>query len=164
MPRWVGQLDMRRASSHRLVVLALIFTFLNALKPLVTDDSAYYYYARQITRDPLRPYAFDIFWYQAPEPANSVFAPPLLPYWWSIALALFGERPFLWKLWLFPFSFLFVWALQGAVGPLRSGGCNARPVDDGFVADFFAQPEPDARRAGPLSEPHRPGFVHPSER
>ena len=121
MPRWVGQLDMRRASSRRLVVLALLFTLLNAAKPLVYDDSAYYYYAKQITRDPLRPYAFEMFWYEAPEPANSILAPPVLPYWWSIALALFGERPFLWKLWLFPFSLLFVWALQALLARFARG-------------------------------------------
>jgi hypothetical protein len=94
-----------------LVVLALLFTLLNAIKPLMIDDTAYYYYAVQAARQPLDPYGFEVFWYQHPEPAADVLAPPLLPYWWSLALRLFGERPFLWKLWLLPFSFLLVFAL-----------------------------------------------------
>jgi hypothetical protein len=95
-----------------LLALALIYTLLNAPKPLLIDDAAYYYYARQITRDPLRPYDFSMFWYQWPHPANQVLAPPVLPYWWAVAYQLFGERPFLWKLWLFPFALLFVVALN----------------------------------------------------
>jgi len=95
-----------------LVALALLFTLLNVPKPLLIDDSAYYYYAKQIAKDPLRPYSFEMFWYTYPQPANEVLAPPVLPYWWSIAYRLFGERPYAWKLWLFPFSLLFVFSLD----------------------------------------------------
>lgn len=122
-PRW---LDFRRPRTRSLGALALLFTLLNAPKPLLIDDGAYYCYARQICRDPLRPYDFVMFWDQQPEPANSVLAPPVLPYWLAIALVLFGENSFLWKLWLFPFCFLFVGALdallrrfaKGVVGPV----------------------------------------------
>lgn len=95
-----------------LITLAVLYTLLNTPKPLLIDDSAYYYYARQIAHDPLHPYGFEMFWYHQPEPAMDVLAPPGLPYWWSVAYALFGERPFLWKLWLLPYSLLFVFALD----------------------------------------------------
>jgi Dolichyl-phosphate-mannose-protein mannosyltransferase len=91
----------------------VICTLLNAIKPLHIDDAAYYRYADQVARHPLDPYGFEIFWYQSPQPAFQVLAPPVLPYWWSCAIRLFGDRPFLWKLWLFPFSALFVFGLNG---------------------------------------------------
>ncbi len=97
---------------YSLVVAALLFALLNVPKPLLIDDTAYAYYARQIARDPLHPYDFDILWYQWPDRANEVLAPPGLPYWWAIAIRLFGEEPIVWKLWLFPYCLLFVVALD----------------------------------------------------
>jgi hypothetical protein len=76
------------------------------------DDAAYYYFARHIAADPLHPYDFQMFWYEWPQPGNTVLAPPVLPYWWSLALHLFGDRPWLWKLWLLPFSILFAGSLD----------------------------------------------------
>jgi hypothetical protein len=82
---------------------------MNALKPMHIDDTAYYYYARQLARHPLDPYGFRIYWYETPQSANDVLAPPVLPYWCSIGLRLFGNNnPVLWKLWLFPFSAVLV--------------------------------------------------------
>src|SRR6202165_4541362 len=109
-----------------VLAAAFLFTLLNALKPLHMDDTAYYYVAVHMAEHPLDPYGFKLFWEQEPDPANEVLAPPLLPYWWSLAIRLFGERPFLWKLWLFPFAFLFAWTLyrlfrrfdRGLEGPL----------------------------------------------
>jgi hypothetical protein len=95
-----------------LLALALLFTLLNAPKPLHIDDAAYYYYARHIAGHSLDPYGFEVFWYNQPLPANQVLAPPVLPYWWAAAIGLFGERPFWWKLWLFPFCWLFVCSLD----------------------------------------------------
>ncbi|MBY0523963.1 MAG: glycosyltransferase family 39 protein [Gemmataceae bacterium] len=102
--------DVRRPVG--LLFLALVYTLFNAVKPLTIDDGAYYYYARQIAQAPLEPYDFQIFWYQWPQPANDVLAPPLVPYWWAIAYRIAGEQPLVWKLWLFPFAFLFVWAIS----------------------------------------------------
>src|SRR5690348_7059043 len=87
-----------------LLALALLYTLLNAVKPLQVDDAAYYYYAAQLAEHLTDPYGFTVFWYQWPQPANTVLAPPVLPYWWSLAIRLFGERPFFWKVWLLPFS------------------------------------------------------------
>src|SRR5579883_780248 len=52
----------------RLLLLALAYTLLNAIKPLHIDDAAYYRYAAQAAKHPLDPYGFEIFWYQAPQP------------------------------------------------------------------------------------------------
>jgi hypothetical protein len=103
---------VRTSHAIALALLALLYTLVNCPKPLTIDDSAYYYYAAHIARDPLDPYGFTVFWWQWPDPANEVLAPPLLPYWWALAIRLFGEQPFLWKLWLLPFSLLFVFALH----------------------------------------------------
>lgn len=112
-----------------LVLLALLLTVLNSLKPLTMDDAAYYYYARQLAWDATDPYGFEIFWYQRPMPANYALAPPVIPYWWSLAIRLFGDVPVLWKLWLFPFALLLVCSLyrlarrfaRGAEWPLVVG-------------------------------------------
>lgn len=122
VPRACGQ----PGSLPRLALLASIYTLLNVVKPLHVDDTAYYYYAVRAAGHPLDPYGFEIFWYQAPQPANHVLAPPVLPYWWSCAIRLFGDRPIAWKLWLFPFALLFTLALHslyrrfapGLAGPL----------------------------------------------
>jgi 4-amino-4-deoxy-L-arabinose transferase-like glycosyltransferase len=94
-----------------LVLLAGLFTGLNSLKPLQVDDAAYYYFAAHIAEHPLDPYGFTIDWYQWPEPANYVLAPPGLLYWWAAGIRLFGPHPVLWKLWLMPISCLFVGSL-----------------------------------------------------
>jgi hypothetical protein len=96
-----------------LIVIALAFTVLNSLKPLQVDDTAYYYFARHIAENPLDPYGFAIFWYEQPLPANQVLAPPVLPYWWAAGIRLFGDHPWVWKLWLLPLNLLLVFSLDG---------------------------------------------------
>jgi 4-amino-4-deoxy-L-arabinose transferase-like glycosyltransferase len=108
------------------LLVATVFTLLNAIKPLQMDDPFYYQYARQIVDHPLDPYGFSLMYWNRLEPANHVLAPPVLPYWWAAGIHLFGERPFLWKLWLFPFSLALVLSLDrllrrfapGVVAPL----------------------------------------------
>src|SRR5262245_47947200 len=92
--------------------LAIVLTLLNALKPLHMDDAAYYCYAAHIAEHPLSPYDFEILWHQQPCPANQVLAPPLLLYWWAAGIRLFGENPFLWKVWLLPINLVLVFALH----------------------------------------------------
>jgi hypothetical protein len=101
----------RKRTGGALVLLAALATLLNAFKPLHIDDAAYYAYARQFASSPLDPYGFAVFWYQHPEPANAVLAPPVLPLWWSLALRVTDE-PILWKLWLFPFCLCLTWSLH----------------------------------------------------
>ena len=50
-------------------------------------------------------------WYYEPQPADEIMAPPVLPYYWALGRVLFGERPWLWKLGLLPWSLLLVWAV-----------------------------------------------------
>ena len=94
------------------LILAIGWTGLNALKPPVIDDTVYLALARQMARAPLDPYGFEQFWYQAPQPANHIMAPPVLPYWLSLGMRLFGENIPLLKLWLFPFAMLFVFSVR----------------------------------------------------
>lgn len=120
--RTVAQRGMRAVKAKRgrgwlaescIIGLAALYTLLNAVKPLHMDDTAYCYDARQIASHPFDPYGGTVFWYDRPDPASEILAPPVLPYWWGAAIWLFGERPLLWKLWLFPFALLFVWAMWG---------------------------------------------------
>lgn len=112
---------VRRVRLWELYLLALILAAVNALKPLHIDDAAYYEYARQIARHPLDPLGFSILWYQTWQPAQQVLAPPVLPYWWAAGIWLFGDRPVLWKLWLFPFCALFAWALARLLARFATG-------------------------------------------
>jgi hypothetical protein len=101
-----------RTFPHKfLLPLALLYTLVNAFKPLTIDDTAYHAYAVQMSRRPLDPYGFSMYWWSYPEIANEVLVPPVLSYWWSPAIRLFGDNPFLWKLWLLPFAVLFAYAL-----------------------------------------------------
>jgi hypothetical protein len=85
---------------------AAMLTLLNAVKPAVVDDTAYLLFARHIAAHPLDPYGFELFWYDRPQPAMEVLAPPVVPYWLAGGIALFGEHLFLLKLWLFPFALI----------------------------------------------------------
>jgi hypothetical protein len=94
-----------------LAGLALTFTLANAFKPLVMDDSLYAFYAGQIAKQPLDPYGFQMLGYQVPTPAIGILSPVFMHYWWSVAIRLFGESPFLWKLWFLPVNLLFTGSL-----------------------------------------------------
>jgi hypothetical protein len=98
--------------------MAALPILMNAGKPLTIDDPAYYYYARQIAHDPTDPYGFLFFGHR---PAQQILAPPVLPYWLAAGLNLFGDRPFLWKLWLFPFALLLVFALHALCRRFAAG-------------------------------------------
>lgn len=103
VPRWLGPLG-----------LAVLLTSINMAKPLVIDDTAYVLFARQITVHPTDPYGFDLLWYHQSQPAMTVLAPPVIPYWLALEQRVFGENPTLWKLGLFPFA----WLLTASVASL----------------------------------------------
>jgi len=113
--------ERRLASRGCIVLAALLLTLLNASKPLTVDDTAYHAYAAQIAQHPLDPYGFEIFWGERPQPAFEVLAAPLLPYWWAGAIRLFGDRPVLWKLWLFPFALLLAASLHALLARFAAG-------------------------------------------
>ena len=86
------------------------------------DDPVYVAYARQIQAHPSDPYGFDLYWYDAPEPAMRIgTVPAVLPYWLAGAMTIAGDSPFAWKLCLLPFAL----ALTGSLG---------------FLLDRFARP------------------------
>src|SRR5262245_37231999 len=95
------------------LLLAAALTAVDALKPPIVDDVAYLGVARQVSRDPLDPYGFYQFWYQFPQPANQILAPPVLPYWLGLGIRLFGENIPLLKLWLFPVAAVLSLSLAG---------------------------------------------------
>ena len=100
--------------SRRRVQVGLLSALLclaNVCKPLVVDDTAYYAYAAHIAEHPLDPYGFTIFWYQQPQPATEVLAPPVFCNWWALGIRMFGDSPVLWKLWLWPWCLLFAAAV-----------------------------------------------------
>ncbi len=104
-----------------LVLLAVVCTGLNAFKPLHIDDAAYAYYSRQDATHPLDPYGFNILWYCEPQPALEVLAPPVLPYTWAAARALFGERPWAWKWAMLPWSLLLVGSVYALLRRFAAG-------------------------------------------
>jgi hypothetical protein len=112
-----------RGLAAAALLAALALTVGNAAKPLVIDDPVYVALARQILAHPGDPYGFELYWYDAPEPAMTVGTlPALLPYWLAGAMALFGDEPAAWKLSLFPFAL----ALTGSLAFLLAR--FARPL------------------------------------
>jgi len=95
--------------------LAGIVTLLNAAKPPCVDDPAYLALARHIAQQPLDPYGFEQFWYDRPQPANEVLAPPVLPYYLALGIRLGGDDPVWLKLWLFPWIAGLVFSLRSLV-------------------------------------------------
>ncbi len=94
------------------ILLAAVMTAQNALKPPCIDDTAYLAVARQIAEDPFNPYGFQQFWYDVPQNANEILAPPVFPYWLGLGIRLFGEQIVLLKLWLFPIAILLSFAVR----------------------------------------------------
>jgi hypothetical protein len=115
--------DLIRATRLRWLPLALAatWTLLNAVKPLHVDDATFYHNAAQIAHDPFDPYGFALMRWDQLVPANHALAPPVLPYYWALGIRLFGNRPILWKLWLFPFVLLLAVALRELLARFARG-------------------------------------------
>jgi hypothetical protein len=107
--------------TYLLVLLAITWVALNATKPLQVDDTAYFHYARQLAAHPLDPYGFAIYWYDVPQSANEVLAPPVFPATWAIALRLGPDQPWAWKLLLAPWAVLLVLSLEALLRRFASG-------------------------------------------
>ncbi|QEL19680.1 ArnT family glycosyltransferase [Limnoglobus roseus] len=104
-------MNLSRPLTHPLV-LALLLTLANAVKPAVIDDTAYLLFARHLSQHPLDPYGFDLFWYLEPLPAMMIILPPVVPYWLAAGVTLFGENLLLLKFWLFPFAAILAYAAR----------------------------------------------------
>ncbi len=111
-----------RGTHLPILLIALLLTLLNALKPVTIDDTAFLYYARQIAASPGDPYGFEVFWYDVPTPAMDLLVPAVLPYWLGAGISLFGEDPVFLKLWLLPFALLLVWSLRRLVERFAPAG------------------------------------------
>ena len=77
--RRMGAPIVSRGATATLLGVAVLFTLLNAVKPLTVDDTVYYYFARQIAEHPADPYGFEIFWQDRPKPALHQVAPIVQP-------------------------------------------------------------------------------------
>ena len=109
----------------------MLLTLANAGKPLVIDDTATVLMARHLVDHPLHPYGppprgYPVIWYQEVQGAFTLLMPPLLPYWLSLQMVLWGDNPVLWKLGLFPFCWLFTAGLFALARRLAPGW--ERPV------------------------------------
>ncbi|MCH7707895.1 MAG: glycosyltransferase family 39 protein [Myxococcales bacterium] len=115
-----AQVVSRRTTAWLLAV-AVLFTLLNAWKPLTIDDAFFYSYARQIAAHPTDPYGFELLGEGRPKPALHVIAPVVHPYWWAAGIAVFGDVPILWKFWMFPFALILTVALHGLFRRIAPG-------------------------------------------
>lgn len=88
-----------------VIIAAAVLTGLNAIKPLHMDDNVYIVYAEEFIAHPFNPYEFN---FGSPYhiSANQLLVPPVLPYYLGAGIAIFGNNPILFKLWLFPFALL----------------------------------------------------------
>ena len=118
---------LRADASLAALLCAIVLTAANASKPLVIDDPVYVAYARQIERHPGDPYGFELYWYDAPEPAMRIgTVPAVFPYWLAGAMKVLGDSPIAWKLSLLPFALALTGSLAFLLG--RFAQPFARPV------------------------------------
>ncbi len=82
------------------------------LKPVHIDDTVVLHVAQNILHDPLRPFAGEFFWLEAPQPLAKVTTnPPLVSYWLALFIALGGYREWLLHLAFAPFVALLGWGM-----------------------------------------------------
>lgn len=80
----------------RLTLTVLIVATIAILIPFVTrafnmDDPLFLWIARQIQREPLNPFGFDVIWYWTEEPMHMIMKnPPLVSYFIAIVTAVVG--------------------------------------------------------------------------
>lgn len=93
---------------------ALLAPFIN--KAVHVDDPLFLWSARQILRDPLRPYEFEVNW--AGGSGITMWSetknPPLVSYWLAAAIGLWTEDEMVMHLWMWPFAvgaLIATWAL-----------------------------------------------------
>ena len=92
----------------RVALFALVFSAINAFKPIHIDDGSNFFFAHHFAQDPLDPYGFWLLWVDVPEPAMNILTPPVFDYYWAALIKLFGISPALWKLGCFPIYFLYL--------------------------------------------------------
>ncbi len=122
-----GRPSARSPGAASVVILALVLTVLNAIKPLRIDDNHYLAQARQIAKHPSDPYGYlAVGTVTYPQQVFKMPHPPVLTYYLALPVRVFGPQLFLIKLALLPFALVFVFAMHtllsrytpGLVGPL----------------------------------------------
>lgn len=121
------------------ILVATVVTLLNAAKPVCVDDAYYLRLAREIAQHPFEPYGppprgFETIWGDRPQGAFTVLAPPVLPYYLALGMALFGDEPVSLKLSLFPL----IWLFAVSVFHLARRFVPERPVDVLFLVGLSA--------------------------
>ncbi len=102
-------------TAHRcglLLLVAVLVTGLNAVKPLHIDSPIYYEYGLGFASDPIHPYNFQYRASLGAAPAHQIMIPPCFLYWLATGIHLLGDNPVLLKLWLFPLVVLLVFSLH----------------------------------------------------
>lgn len=94
------------------VVVAIIVTGLNAIKPVCVDDAYYLMVSARLAGDFSRPYPDRVCWSGREQPGMDVLCPPALPYWLAVGRLLLGESEHLLKLWLFPIVLMLTLSLR----------------------------------------------------
>lgn len=95
-----------------LISVAFVLTFLNAIKPVVVDDTAYLVFADQIAQHPFDPYGFELMWSKEPAPAFETLAPPVHLCWLVLCKTILGPSPFMIKMGLLPLLVLLCVSLR----------------------------------------------------
>ncbi len=104
-----------------LLLLTLGITLPFVTQAFHIDDPTFIAIARQIARDPWRPYSFSTTWLGREQPAFEVLAnPPLVPAYIALVSALFGEREVTLHLAFIPLALLAAW------GAWRCAKCFVR--------------------------------------
>ena len=81
----------RRLPWPLIVGVTAVLWVSDASKPLVIDDPAFAELASWIADHPTDPYGFEVFWFQRPQPAVELLAPPVFPYWLAAFTRAFGS-------------------------------------------------------------------------
>jgi hypothetical protein len=118
-----GSLSRLQRSFVLAVVSVATIPFL--AKPLHIDDPADLQYVRQILREPLDPYGFEVDWDEGPRPAFRNYHPPLKYYYHALVLALFPTSEIVLHISYIPFVALTAWAV---VRLARRFDCSPVPL------------------------------------
>ena len=95
-----------------VLVVAIVLTVLNALKPPTSDDPAYLRQAAWWAAHPLDPLGGEVLWYQTLVPTRVAASAPVGIAWLALGERVVGEANLALKLWLFPIAWLLAWAID----------------------------------------------------
>jgi hypothetical protein len=98
--------NSEKLKGYIVLISTIIYTALNSLKALHIDDTAYYIFANHIKNNPFDPYGFTFLWFNKPQEAITILAPPVFLYYFSLLIKVFNNNPVLWKIGCFPFYYL----------------------------------------------------------